>query len=313
MSLPFNLLSSTTFKLPREPLVIALVGCGGTGSHLALHLVKLVVFARDIGLPLITLVFIDGDTVEPKNTRGRQLFGPGDVGHNKAEVLAARFNANFGLRIVAVPEMATRHVLASFAPRAGTTGILVGAVDRPSGRRALHAALRQQSWRIWLDSGNGVSSGQVCFGTATHSKQLQAAVPFPGMCAELPAPSLLYPKLLTEGEETPQLDCAARIDLGEQSLLINVQMAGIMAAYLYALVIDRQIDYFCTTVAMNPPMAVTRMISVDELAGIARLDAAVIQGAALRRYTIPREAHQRALRRRMHRRWNKRSRSRIPA
>ena len=97
------------FLLPAGPITIALVGCGGTGSHIAQALARIAAHTRH-GREQLRLVFLDGDHVEEKNV-GRQLFGPGDVGQNKAIALAARFNHLFGLAIEAIPAMATQTLL----------------------------------------------------------------------------------------------------------------------------------------------------------------------------------------------------------
>ncbi len=289
------------FNVPLLPLVIALVGAGGTGSHLLHNLVKIVLHAQDRALPPIKLVVIDGDIVERSNTRGRQFFTGRDIGYNKAEVLAARFNAAYGLTIVAVPEMATAELLRAYASDGQrSVGVLVGCVDRPSGRRALHAALRSDAWRIWLDCGNGKDGGQVCWGTAARRKQIAGALLMPGLCTEVPGPSLQFPQLLTLGEETPIVDCAQRIAWGEQDLLINVQMAAIAALYLQKLIIDRTIDHLHTQVALNPPMASTQMLTEGAIALLAKVTPTRLRGGERR--TLPREVFLRLRQRRINRR-----------
>ncbi len=289
------------FNVPLLPLVIAFVGAGGTGSHLLHNLVKLVLHAQDRALPPIKLVVIDGDTVERSNTRGRQFFTGRDIGYNKAEVLAARFNAAYGLTIVAVPEMATPDILHAFAPDGQrSVGVLVGCVDRPSGRRALHAALRSGAWRIWLDCGNGKDGGQVCWGTTARRKAMAGALLMPPLCTEVPGPSLQFPQLLTLGEETPVIDCAQRVAWGEQDLLINVQMAAIAALYLQKLIIDRTIDHLHTQVALNPPMASTQMLTEAALAQFAKVTPARLHGE--KRRTLRREGLLQLRQRRINRR-----------
>ncbi len=297
-----DLIPPLRFNVPLQPLVIALVGVGGTGSHLLHNLVKIMLHAQDRGLPPIKVVVIDGDIVERRNTRGRQLFTSRDIGYNKAEALAARFNAAYGLQLVAVPEMATADLLrASMPDPQHAVGILVGCVDRPSGRRALHAALGTQSWRIWLDCGNGQHGGQVCWGTATRRKQLHGSLLLPGLCTEVPGPSLQFPQLLTLGEETLPVDCAQRVALGEQDLLINVQMAALAATYLYKLVVERTIDHLSTHVALDPPMASTQLLTERAIAAVGRVTPAVLRGAAPRvlRRDVPRRMRRRRINRRM--------------
>src|SRR5690349_21298269 len=196
------------FMLPSDqPIAVALVGCGGTGSHLALTLARIAYHCHTAGLPEVDLCFIDGDRVEAKNV-GRQLFAPAEVGQNKAQTLAARFSLALGLQIAAVPQMADAALLTTDARApAGGIGILVGAVDSADGRRAMATALERGGYRLWLDLGNHERSGQVCVGTTTDAKALRHALAVPGVCAALPAPSLVYPELL-EAPPVRPVDCA---------------------------------------------------------------------------------------------------------
>lgn len=86
---------------PTDEVWIYLIGTGGTGSYLAMALARLAYHARTKGIQ-VHLTFVDPDRVESKNV-GRQLFCPAEVGQFKAETLALRFNAAFGLSIRAVP------------------------------------------------------------------------------------------------------------------------------------------------------------------------------------------------------------------
>lgn len=251
-----NLEPIVPFVARSGPITIALVGCGGTGSHIAQALARIAahVHARRTDLRIL---FLDGDVVEEKNV-GRQLFTPADVGRNKAQVLAARFNRLFGLEIEAVPEMATVDRLAClggvtrrFGGKNDSLGILVGAVDTAVARMSLSGALREQKcWSIWLDSGNHEDSGQVCLGTETTVAGLRNAIKL-GICAKLPAPSIIYPDLLTATERRRRLDCAAAMEDNLQSLMVNQMMAAIVAEYLYKLVVPRRLTTFQTVVDLS--------------------------------------------------------------
>jgi PRTRC genetic system ThiF family protein len=238
------------YLLPSDrPIVIALVGCGGTGSHIAQSLARLAAHCHALGGPSVELGFIDGDRVEHCNV-GRQLFSASEVGRNKAQTLAARFSAALGLSIMAIPEMATALLLCErvIAPPRDALGILVGAVDGAAGRKALHDALKSESWHVWLDCGNHESSGQVVVGTTTDLKRLGRAFGLPGVCAALPAPSMVYPDLLVAPPPRPRADCAAAMEDNAQSLMVNQAMAAVAAEYLYNLVVRRRLTTFETVV-----------------------------------------------------------------
>jgi len=239
-----------TFIVRPGPAVVALVGCGGTGSHVAQALARIAVHAASSQDPP-RLIFIDGDTVEEKNV-GRQLFTPQDVGRNKAQVLAERFSRLFGLRIEAIPEMASVDTLKRLWPKDGRAhqfeqvGILVGCVDSATGRRSLDAALQQQPWALWLDCGNHEDAGQVSVGTHTSPLDLRPPTKL-GLCAQLPAPSLIDPEILDATPRRRREDCAAAMEDNLQGLMVNTQVAAIAAVYLERLIIRRQLQTFRTS------------------------------------------------------------------
>lgn len=255
------------YVIPADaPLHVMLVGCGGTGSHLAQALARLAYHVRESGLPPLGLTFLDGDIVEPHNI-GRQLFGVADIGTNKAQALAARFNMLFGLRILAVPEMATPTLLSNLEP-VRALGVLIGAVDSVDGRHAMASALggnnyvRGDFWRLWLDCGNETHAGQVAIGTTNFLADLTGSFALGGVCSALPSPAVLYPDLLTPpAEPQPQMDCATAMIDGAQSLMVNQQMAAIAAQYCYQLAVHRRLTTFATTVDLASLTMRSRLIT----------------------------------------------------
>jgi PRTRC genetic system ThiF family protein len=256
------------------PITIALVGCGGNGSHIAQALARIAAHVRARRTEL-RIIFIDGDTVEEKNV-GRQLFTPSDIGKNKAMALAARFNHLFGLEIEAVAEMATVDRLAClggvtrrFGGKNDSLGILIGAVDNAVGRKSIAGALRDQKcWTVWLDAGNHEDSGQVVVGTETTLAPLRQAIKV-GICTRLPAPSLVYPELLEATERRRRDDCAAAMEDNLQSLMVNQMMAAIAGEYLYKLVVPRRLTTFQTVVDLNTLAMRSTPITVHTLAAVA--------------------------------------------
>ncbi len=261
---------------PVTRLTIGLVGCGGTGSHIAQALARLAAHCRDTGGPSVQLVFVDGDIVEQKNV-GRQLFSAADVGKNKAQMLAARFSAVFGLSIIAYPQMLNENPTPSEQSGA-QYGILVGAVDTAEGRRAILSHLiGRYGWQLWLDCGNHESSGQICVGSSLAQNDMHGAIRM-GMCSKLPAPSLLYPDLLKAQKVQARADCAAAMLDNAQSLMVNQMMAAIAGQYLYQLTIARKLTTFCTTVDLQSLSMRSTPITAAALAQACRLTVDQIHG-----------------------------------
>jgi PRTRC genetic system ThiF family protein len=263
-------------------LKVYLVGCGGTGSWLAPHLVRLARFLRETRQMQVRLTFIDPDTVEMKNVF-RQNFGEAEVGAHKATLLALRYSAAWGQSIqVHVAEFDKGMVQLEY----GDLGVIVGCVDKPTARQVIAETLTQDSnqrnaeglprlW--WLDAGNGKDTGQVLFGAARNARQLQHAFPYfpnPSFCVNLPAPDLQHPDLLeTRSDETPSqashaaLSCAEMALIGDQSPSINAMVANVAATYLWRLFADpKGLTTFATYCNLNVLSTRSRFITPDAVA-----------------------------------------------
>lgn len=196
---------------------LILVGCGGTGSFLALHLARLAYDARERHGLALQLTFVDPDRVEAGNL-GRQNFCPAEVGANKALALAWRYSAAFGLPITAH----TRAFQPSDVPNWVSVQqpvVLVGAVDNAAARRVLHETCVARGGRVWwLDCGNHDQAGQVLLGCSEEPAPRLHAL---GYCDRLPLPSMQCPELLVDELRAPVGSCAERVQRAEQFLMVN--------------------------------------------------------------------------------------------
>jgi PRTRC genetic system ThiF family protein len=217
---------------------IILVGCGGTGSFLALHLARLAYHARQAHGLDVRLRFIDPDVVEEKNI-GRQNFCPAEVGLNKATALATRYSHAFGLSIEYVTTPVSKDDVAR------SSALLVGAVDNARARKTINRMATQSAGRLWwLDCGNHEHAGQVLLGNRPN---LQAPEISPmGFCSGLPLPSIQHPELLTKAKTTSTRSCADLALADAQSLMINQAMATYAAQYIYRLVLTHDLDVYAT-------------------------------------------------------------------
>jgi PRTRC genetic system ThiF family protein len=228
----------------RSKLRIALIGCGGTGSWLAPAIARLARVLNEQG-QTVEVVFVDPDTVEVANVP-RQNFCDAEIGRFKAETLAMRFSAAWGIPIRVIP--ARFDAAAVFAPHEwDTLTILVGCVDNPAARQSIANALTGNPSRPgtiwWLDCGNGRDNGQVLLGNAAHHRDLRAAFQIETLCAALPSPALLHPELLTATPDAapPPLGgtCAQIARRHAQSLMVNQRVASEAADYLARLLLAR--------------------------------------------------------------------------
>lgn len=255
-----------------DRIVLTMVGCGGTGSFLALHLARLAyhVYHRPIPRDGLTaaghleyqLIFVDPDRIEAKNV-GRQNFVPAEIGRYKAEALAVRYSRAFGLSIHFYNEAfdAIRLVPAG---RSQGLDLIVGCVDNTAARREIDKACRYSDGHLWwLDCGNHDQSGQVILGNQDRkSPQIN---PF-GFCTGLPLPSIHHPELIRQksrrrhtcpAQSRPaprsaagggQLSGACADDLlaDVQSLMINQAVAGWAANYVFRLTVAHDLDCYAT-------------------------------------------------------------------
>ncbi len=120
-----------------ERVEMHLVGCGGTGSWLAPHLVRIARLYHDLHGLDVAIEFVDKDRVEERNTY-RQNFVPAEIGRYKAEALALRYGLSSGCEIVA----SNKPFSASSRQERATLAIYVGCVDNASARRELEQTIQ---------------------------------------------------------------------------------------------------------------------------------------------------------------------------
>lgn len=236
--------------LARQPerghVSIHLVGCGGTGSYMALHVGRLLVALGERGARA-RAVFHDHDHVEPKNV-GRQLFSVAEIGRNKAETLALRYGSAWGLDVTARAE---RFKAADFKREADDLVVMVGCVDNAAARFELGKVLTANVagrapdlW--WLDCGNHADAGQVLLGSAVLPEQARGAFSA-GLCSSLPAPSVQRPELLVparEEQSARRMSCAELAAANLQSLNVNAAVATVAANMLTRLLLTRDLKHF---------------------------------------------------------------------
>lgn len=254
------------FVMPQFNAVnLVLVGCGGTGSHLASGLGALACELRERGASTgsaVALTFVDPDRVEPKNV-GRQLFTRADIGRNKAHALAERIAAAYGVPVT-VFDTPAQELDIAFAKNA--LNLIIGAVDNHSARRVLHDSVAGADGKLfWLDAGNENHSGQIVLGNVVDARKFKHSVEM-GMLGALPAASLVYPEIIKapkrpNGHAARNASCAELTAAGEQSLMINRLVAAWALSLLYDFLLARDVKYFA--LAFNAQTGGTRTYPLD--------------------------------------------------
>lgn len=150
-----------------RPLTVHLVGCGGTGSHLACRLVQLNTTLLALGHPGLHVMMYDPDIVSEANV-GRQMFYAQDIGLPKVTVLVTRINQCTGFGWEGIP-------VAYPANGTRSPDLVITAVDSGKARVKIGRALRRdRQINYWIDCGNMQRQGQVVFGSLRQIRQPNA-------------------------------------------------------------------------------------------------------------------------------------------
>lgn len=219
------------------PVKIVVIGAGGTGGYVIPHLYRLgYASGRSV-----RIIICDGDVVEEKNLI-RQNFIAQDIGRNKAQVQAERYSAAFGIACEYRPEfIETEEELLElttpdqlhiggvyspeYLPRAQRV-ILLGCVDNNRSRQLCDRVFKRQPNLIYIDSGNGESTGQVVCGVRQKGRIT---------CRPIGS---VYPDVLKDEDKFPsELSCAERAVSAPQSVTANLMAASAVVSFLYNLLI----------------------------------------------------------------------------
>ena len=246
---------------------IMLVGCGGTGSSLALALAGLAYHARQKGIQ-IELTLVDHDTIQASNV-GRQHFGvasafPGAI--HKVSDLSMRLNSAYGLDMVAWPEKYEVHMARDWFNHGGYSQVhlIIGCVDGHVGRREIAETIALYDGRIYaLDCGNEQYSGQILIGNLTDVSRIK--LDRLGLCSGLPSPYIQEPDLLEPDPNEQSVSCAEMAPAEPQSLMVNRMAATIAGQYVTTFVLQRQILQMSSAFNLAPPTANSRLVTATNL------------------------------------------------
>jgi len=241
-------------KYPMDvPVKTVMLGAGGTGGHAAPHIYRLL-YALERPA---RFVICDGDVVEAKNLV-RQNFAPADLGENKAQVLAERYAAVFGMEAEYVPRFIENldDLMGLITPNGWELEkysshqtpemvILLGCVDNNKSRKLCHEAFYKSRDLIYIDSGNGEFSGQVVCGVRRNGRTIFKPV------------GGVHPEMVKATDRFPsELSCAEAAVSDPQSIAANIMAATAVVDMVYNILahgenLARQTDFSTKSLRMQ--------------------------------------------------------------
>jgi PRTRC genetic system ThiF family protein len=228
-----------TLLNPYNPLMVNLIGAGGTGSQFLTALARINYSLIALNHPGLMVRVFDDDKVEEANL-GRQLFSSAELGLYKAVALVNRINLFFGTNWKAIPERYDATILKD-EPELAMAEITISCVDTVSARFEIANLLSQiykskkHSYHhplYWMDFGNSKETGQVILSTIAEIQQ-PASKKF-DVVSRLPLVTEEFKELLEsseKGDNTPS--CSLAEALTKQDLFINSALANLGASLLW--------------------------------------------------------------------------------
>jgi molybdopterin/thiamine biosynthesis adenylyltransferase len=245
-----------------EIVKVVVVGCGGTGSRLVPLLAQHISNhnkAVDMNLPTVkinthmSLHLIDkgDDPLEERNLR-RQAFYKFDVGLPKAEALAKRMSALYGIPVTFKNEAFSE--LYSVNPSSsGSSYIVFDATDNIQARTSIEKVIFTQYIRnvVLISCGNEDLYGQI---HVSYRNESQATL---GSCAKLfwhikdgrdrEFANYFIPSFVMSNpdfKDSPALSCEQMLLIDDQSMPINNLIASVAFNAFYTILAEDKIKYY---------------------------------------------------------------------
>lgn len=210
------------FLAPHNFGNIVLLGAGGTGGYIAEHLCRIIYALKRESM---TFTICDGDIVEESNLI-RQKFLVSDIGGNKAQITAQRCSAAFGLCIDSYSQYIedTGTLKRLLRKNNCLVPILIGAVDNNRTRQMCNECFHELCNLLYIDSGNGASTGQVVVGLKVENETI------------FPPVGEVYPDILADKDIFPSEQSCERASISQpQSIAANITAATIVTSVIYNL------------------------------------------------------------------------------
>lgn len=219
-------------------LTISLVGCGGTGSVVAIGLAKICLALKAQGKAIPTIRLYDGDILSEANIGRVSGMYETDIGRRKSDILVEKINRSFGLSFMSrgmFPEKID-----------AKANITISAVDTLKSRKDIikflyskHKGYEHTFKRAFylLDVGNTSNSLQMIVSTVEESKQPKSKYK---TVSKLPTLFDIH-KDIKEDKQEPS--CSLRQSIDRQGMFTNQFAATFVLETLWKMLNEYYIEY----------------------------------------------------------------------
>ena len=225
---------------PTNPILVNLIGAGGTGSKVLTALMEMNHSLIELGHAGLQIRLWDDDVITQANL-GRQRFAECEIGLYKSVALINRANRFSGTNWKSETAQFEKDYLDKLPEKAGSS-IYISCVDSVKARFEIADILKilnngkaySNRPRYWLDFGNSQHTGQVLLSTIGNIQQPNSER-FETV-ASLPLVTDEFGELLKQSEEqddTPS--CSLAEALEKQDLFINSSLAQMGCSLLWNL------------------------------------------------------------------------------
>lgn len=226
---------------PYNPIVVNLIGAGGTGSQMLTALARMNHALIALNHPGLFVRLFDNDKVEKANL-GRQLFATAELKKHKAVALIDRVNLFFGTNWKAIPTLYNKAAFTQDVSLA-QAGLTISCVDTVKSRLEIADIVKTMNRNsghnrnkplYYMDFGNSRFTGQVIL--STIGKVAQPQMKKYQTVESLPMVTDEFKELLSASESTDQTpSCSLAEALSKQDLFINSSLANLGASLLWQL------------------------------------------------------------------------------
>lgn len=213
--------------------IILMIATGGTGGHMVPNLVRMISHLPFPEQPI--LILADKDKVELKNVQ-RQNFITSDIGRNKAQILAERYSAAFGVAVDFIADNMDYLAIEKFVIKNTGKILIIDTVDNIRTRCDINIVAKTYSNVDWLSVGNTDKNGQMVMYSQSVPKKFRRSL------VDVFPDDFTYEEADKQDEEerTARANCAENSVINPQSIAVNIMGSTITINHLYEMYYQKQ-------------------------------------------------------------------------